>query len=211
MGKKDSSQYATHAEALNGIYIDFEGFQSGPPALLGILVDDSFEQVVFDPELLSAALATGLRFAFLDDEGRSLIQLSQRHDHCIFAFTRRELGVFEEYTSVADQIRVVYRDSHKIAKRWFKRFHSEEELPDWSLLSFLQFIGCPPPRYLGIKKATKHLRAVRDQIASKGSFNAITGNARGHWTKLLKHNELDCTLMRELTLRATAELEGLKW
>ncbi len=209
MGKKDPSQYATHAEALNGIYIDFEGFQSGPPALLGILVDDSFEQVVFDHGLLLAALAKGLRFSVLEIEALAITQLSQLEGRCVFAFTRRELNVFEEYTSVANQIRAVYRDSHKIAKRWFKRLHSEETLPDWSLLSFLEFIGSPPPKYLGIKKSTKRLRAVKDMIEKRGSFD-LTPTVNRHWTNILKHNELDCTLMRELTLRATAELRLLE-
>ena len=120
-----------------------------------------FEQVVFDPGLLSAALATGLRLALLGNEALALAQMSQRGGRCIFAFTWRELNVFGEYTVVADQIRAVYEDSHKIAKRWFKRFHSEESLPDLSLLSSLRFIGSPPPKHLGVKKSTKRLLGAR--------------------------------------------------
>ncbi len=41
--------------ARDAIYIDFEGFQDQPPALLGILVGGEFEQVVFDRSLAEAA------------------------------------------------------------------------------------------------------------------------------------------------------------
>ena len=43
------------------IYLDFEGFTTGAPALLGVLIDDSFETIVLDPTLSPAAQEKGLR------------------------------------------------------------------------------------------------------------------------------------------------------
>lgn len=46
---------ATHAltpdAVRRGIYLDFEGFADGPPAILGVLIDGAFETLVLDPSL----------------------------------------------------------------------------------------------------------------------------------------------------------------
>ncbi|MFG0251656.1 MAG: hypothetical protein ACF8NJ_02140 [Phycisphaerales bacterium JB038] len=51
----------TSADAARAIYLDFEGFTNEAPALLGVLVDDSFETLVLDPVLRPAAEDRGLR------------------------------------------------------------------------------------------------------------------------------------------------------
>ena len=51
----------TPEEAEKAIYIDFEGFIRSPPMLLGILIEDNFEQVVLLQSLTKAAIAKKCR------------------------------------------------------------------------------------------------------------------------------------------------------
>lgn len=43
-------------EAFRAIYIDFEGFNDMAPTFAGVLIEDSFEQVLFDIDLALAGL-----------------------------------------------------------------------------------------------------------------------------------------------------------
>ncbi len=45
----------TLAEAERAIYIDFEGFENKSPHLIGVLIDDTYQSIVLDPELTLAA------------------------------------------------------------------------------------------------------------------------------------------------------------
>ena len=60
MRKHQESRRATPAEARSGIYIDFEGRKGECPSLIGILIDERFEQVILDPVLAPPARAKGL-------------------------------------------------------------------------------------------------------------------------------------------------------
>ena len=57
----DPMNHARADEASSAIYIDFEGFTDQAPALIGILKDNVFTQVVLDDRLKSAAEAKDLR------------------------------------------------------------------------------------------------------------------------------------------------------
>ena len=67
------------------IYIDFEGFMDKTPSLLGILVEDEFEQVVLDPSLRLAAIAKDLRISTLEAEVRSLVKRCEQEGRKIVA------------------------------------------------------------------------------------------------------------------------------
>ena len=66
--KKNPHASISSAEAERAIYIDFEGFQDKSPSLIGVLVENDFEQIVLDPELESAARAKSMRLVNLSDE-----------------------------------------------------------------------------------------------------------------------------------------------
>ncbi|UCH24956.1 MAG: hypothetical protein JSV66_13525 [Trueperaceae bacterium] len=200
----DKSRRASHKEAVRGIYLDFEGFKDSPPALLGISVDEAFEQVVLDPALALAAEAKGLRVSTLPKEMKRLMKESKKTGRFIFAYSRHEAKVVGEHTKFGEKFEAVYKDGRKIAKRWFKKEHSKDALPDWSLQSFMRFIGSSRPRYLGYGNATSRLQDVRDMLEQRGSYEALTPVAKGKWTRLLNYNRYDCTGLKALMVHATA-------
>ena len=207
--RSDPARHASYSEAVRGIYIDFEGFKDTSPALLGLLregSDEQFEQIVFDDELEAAAVAKGLRTGRLDAEIERLIAGAKSEERMIFAFTRHEQHVVNSYTSHGDDFRPLHKDAHKIASRWYNRYHRGEELRDKSLRGFQEFMGNPRPTFMGLQQATKRLRDVRNMLKAKGSYEALTPVAKGKWGKLLAHNRMDCTCLRQLMLMATKEM-----
>jgi hypothetical protein len=55
-----SEKKITEEEAVRAIYIDFEGFEAREPSLIGISIDNHFDQIILTPSLKSAAEAKGL-------------------------------------------------------------------------------------------------------------------------------------------------------
>lgn len=193
----------TPKEAFRAVYLDFEGLMKDPPALAGWACEFDLTRVVLDQRLEPAARKRGLSvmnfeefidevIARCEDEGRVIVGFSQAEKNTVDRYTSRDLSPF-------------YRDARLIAKRWVNRLHPDAEVA-WELKDLLEFIGFPWPRYLGEKKATKKIRYVREMLERKGSFEELTGTAKRHWTNLLTYNMIDCLGMRDLVMRAGAEL-----
>ena len=203
--KKNPHASISSTEAGRAIYIDFEGFQDKSPSLIGVLIEDKFEQIVLEPELGSAASAKSMRLANLDDEVLRLIDLSRQEDRYIVAYSQHELNVIKEY---ADRdISDIYRDARMIAKKWKVKFHRESAAKCKALKDYLSFIEYPRGAYLGEKKSTSRIKAVQEMIRTRGEYEKLTPVAKAKWTKLLEHNEIDCKGMKALVLRAAQELE----
>jgi predicted nuclease of restriction endonuclease-like RecB superfamily len=193
-------------EAERGIYIDCEGFAEQSPALIGILIGDNLEQVLLDQELEPIAIAKGHRMSSLTEVAMQLAQQSEREERPIIAYSQHELNLLMKYARI--DISKVYRDARMIAKRWKNILHPDVPLKSRSLKDFLEFIGFTRLKYLGYRKSTKRLNAVREMLRRKGSFDALTPVVKAQWTKLLVHNAIDCRGMRALVLRAASELES---
>ena len=200
------TRHATPTEAQRGIYIDFECMKDEPPALVGVLLEDHFEQIVFDPVLQPASMAKHLRTNTLEAEIRRLLDLCESQGRCVFAFTRHELNVTYEYTILGVNLEDFYRDGHKIAKRWFNILHHGESIDGWRLQDFQKFTRQPRPAYLGNQKAAKSIRDVRNMLIRRKEYERLTPVAKGKWTRLLDYNRLDCIDLREIVLLATEEL-----
>ncbi len=191
-------------DADRAIYIDFEGFADHSPTLLGILIGDQFEQVVLDSELTSAADAKGMRLSTVAAEASQLQARSLGEQRVVVAYSQHELNVLRTYAQT--EIGEVYRDARKIAKRWINRLHPDAPIQEWTLKEFLKFIEHPRGNHLGFQQSTARIRAVRDMLRKKRSYDALTPVAKAKWTKLLDHNEIDCRGMRALVQRAASEL-----
>jgi hypothetical protein len=192
------------SEAERGIYIDCEGFEDQAPTLIGVLIGDDLDQIVLDPELQPAAIAKGLRVSVLSKEASRLQQLSVREERLIVAYSQHERNLLMTYAQI--DITDCYRDALMIAKRWKSILYPEAWLNGRGLKDFLEFIGFPRGVHLGHQKSTKRIKAVRDMLRVKGSFEALTPVKKAQWTKLLEHNAIDCRGMRALVIRASAEL-----
>lgn len=204
--RRSTERRISLAEAERGIYVDLEGFQAKPSALVGILVGDELEQVVFDPELRSAAEAKGLRVSSFPSEAARILDQAVREDRVVVGYTQHERDLFAKWGGV--DLGEHYRDAHKIAKRWKKKLHRGEHIAGWGLKDFFSFIGYEVPSHLGRTNTTNRLRAVLEMLSKRGSYEALSPTKKRQWTNLLTYNQHDCRGMRELVLRAARELEG---
>jgi hypothetical protein len=188
----------THAEAERAIYIDFEGFEKKAPHLIGVLIDDTYQSIVLDPELALAAEAKQLPVMGLEDVVESLLRQSVQEDRYIVGFSYHEKDTVLKYAGIDISHR--YRDAHKVAKTGANRLRGDKP-ENWELVTFLKFIGFEYTNY-GQQKVTKWLRAVIGMSNKKGSLEACTSTVKGHWTKLQKYNEQDCRGTKALMLHA---------
>ena len=122
----------------------------------------------------------------------------------IVAYSEHEWNLFSKYAEI--DIADHYCDARKLAKRWRNRLHPDRPLPNHGLQDFLRIINFPRRPYLGQKKSTKRIKAVKDMVLSRGSFEALTSTKKAQWTKLLEHNAVDCWGMRALVIHAALEL-----
>jgi hypothetical protein len=194
----------TRNQAERAIYIDFEGFEDTAPSLLGILVGESLEQVVFDHRLSLAAKAKGLPIETLQECISRLQARSAAESRLIIAYSQHEKNVIRNFADV--DLTGQYRDARKILKRWKNRCHRDAAIPGWGLKDFFTFMNYPRGTYLGERKTTSRLRAVADMLKKKGSYELLTPVVKSKWTKLLEHNKIDCIGMRDLILHAAGEL-----
>lgn len=194
----------SQAEAERAIYIDFEGFEGHSPSLLGILIDNSLEQVVFDTRLSLAAEAKNLRVTTLRDTVINLLAKSEAEGRLIVAYSQYEKNVIEEFAQA--DLTGPYRDARMIAIRWRAICHRDRSLNGRGLKDFLEFISFPRGSHLGEKKSTSRLKSVGDMLARKESYQALTPVVKAKWTKLLEHNDIDCRGMCALVVLAAKEL-----
>ena len=198
MSLKKQFSDITLEQAERAIYIDFEGFEKKAPHLIGVLIDDTYQSIVLNPELALAAEAKQLTAKSLKDVVESLLRQSLQEDRYIVGFSYHEKNVVQEYAGINISDR--YRDAHKVAKTWANRLRGDKP-ENWELVTFLKFIGFEYTNY-GQSLVTKWLRAVIGKSNKEGSLGACTPTVKSHWTKLLLYNEQDCRGTKALMLHA---------
>jgi hypothetical protein len=203
--KRSPHSIISSADAERATYIDFEGFTGKTPALLGILIEDRFEQVILDEQLLPVASATGLRSSSLIAEAKRLLDFSVAEERFIVAYSQHELKVIAEFANLDLSDR--YRDARMIANRWRSSVHPDKRVKAKGLKDYLELIEYRRPAHLGNQKSTKRLKAVRDMLRVRKTYQALSPVKKQHWTKLLSHNRIDCYGMQVLVVRAASELE----
>lgn len=181
--------------------MDFEGFEDGAPVIVGCVVEYDFGQMVVDERFYPVTYPTGCKFREFSDVVEDVVARCRDESRVLVAFTRHELNVIEEYTSI--DARPIYRDAHKIARRWINR-----AVTDRTFDQFMEFLGYDKPTHFGDGKTTHRLRSVLKglQARGKGSYEDLTRVQKAKWTKLLQYNRVDCLGMRDLVLRAASEI-----
>jgi hypothetical protein len=195
----------TGAQIERAVYLDFEGCMHAPPSLAGVRCENEFHQTVFDDALEPAAFAKGLGSRHLDDFLTELLRRCQEEGRQLIAFSQYEIDEAALWARI--DLSPVYCDGKRIAKRWVNRAGRGDELEDWSLKSFLRFIGFPRPSNLGISQASSRLLYVRSMLIRQGTYQGLTPTAKAKWTKLLAHNKIDCDGLRALLRATTSPLE----
>jgi hypothetical protein len=200
MPTRQTTQPISSSDVIRAFFIDFEGFAGSTPALLGILVDGMFEQVVLDERLSEAARAKGLRVSSLLAEVEHLLTRCEQEGRQIVAFSQYERNTILDHCGI--DLGAAYRDARKAGKRWWNRTHEAGSLPRRDLKSFLTQIDYYRPAYLGEKKSTHRIRGVLEGLQARGSYERLTVTQKGKWTRLLQHNRIDCFGMAALVSQA---------
>lgn len=192
-------------EAFRGVYVDFEGFEDEPPVIVGCVVEYDFGHVVVDERFYPVTYPTGCKFREFSDVIKNAVARCRDESRVLVGFTRFELNVIEEYTGI--DARPIYRDAHKIARRWINRVH-DGAVADRTFDQFMGFLGYDKPTHFGDGKATHRLRSVLKGLQARGkeSYEDLTRVQKAKWTKLLEYNRVDCLGMRDLMLRAASEI-----
>jgi hypothetical protein len=184
--------------ARRGIYIDLRGVRGRAPVICGLLVEERFDQVIFDTDFADAALARELRINSLESEVLALLQAVREDGRCLFGFSPEALNALA-HGRMAEQLRPFYRDGQQVGADWCAR-RGKDGRSSSSLGAMLSLIGAILPLHLESKATTKRLRDVRVMMQARGAFDAMTPIGKGKWTKLLKQNRARCEGLRTLML-----------
>jgi len=206
--RKNPHALISSKEASKAIYIDFEGFVDKPPTLIGILIEDHFEQIIFEDGLRSAADAKGMRVSSLNEVIDKLYSVCADEGRLIVAYSQHEINVIRKYTN--RDISDIYRDARMIARRW-KSICFDRSAPIRkckALKDYLTYLEFPRGSYLGEKKSTARIKAVLEMSKRRGNYDALTPVVKAKWTKLLEHNQIDCIGMKALVETASRALES---
>ena len=176
-------------EAASAVYVDFEGYEESTPALIGCLVEGHFAQVVTDPALYVAGGAKRLETTEFISAWSVIEDRARMEDRKIVAYSTHEMKIVLEYcdTDIFD----IFVNARTVIKSWWNRTGARPRPTDWGQKAVERALGLKRPRHLAGGNATRRLRFVSDQIATRGSFDALTPTAKAKWTKLLRYNELD--------------------
>lgn len=219
------------AEIGTAIYLDFEGpgrspgaDSAPPPWFVGILDPLDAEQdpriVVFDPVLQIAGNATGCERGNLRQTLLELIERAELGDRVLVAWSTRELEVARTTLGTKDFERFAarYRNAISLCRRWARVCHPEwkfrsgtrgngSRLRKNALSNYAEALGLRWDSGSGPGITAGQIRYAREQLAKKGTFEAMTAVSKGKWTKALKHNRLDLEIMRKVCVAASGELE----
>ncbi len=183
------------AEAERAIYIDFEGFIKEAPALIGILVEDSFEQLVLDAKFSGAAaykdpiqvkpgqlLVSDLLARSLNEERRIVAFSTLEKEQCM-----RWYGI---------DISQCYVNAKSVAGRWVRKVDPAARCR--TLKDFEIFTGYQRSRDTGYQKNTSCLNAALRDLERYGELRNPA--PKKHWTNLRKHNRQDVEAMKHIVM-----------
>ena len=232
MPKQRKPSVPTPDEARRAIYIDFEGTgkEDDPPTLLGALwkPDRSenlvFEQYVFEPIFESAVevktqnhpatkhSATAHIFSVTSNHALGQIaRLASGEQRRVFAWSTHDMTKIKD---LGVEREPPVENAIPGARVWKNKFHSDVEFRRErrggrnTLANYRRLIEYPVPSILDRGNVAHRIRAIREQLTTRGCYDALTAAKKRHWTKLLHHNWYDCDGMREVVMRAAADLES---
>jgi hypothetical protein len=210
----------TTDEVERGIYIDFEGRVGRRPALLGVFDPEAdtemqVRQIVLEPGLAPAATASDLEVAGIERQVEALVALAERDGRPLIGWSSREPHAVRDHCSpeLAARFEASYRDARKAARSWRRR--TGRQLPASStvrghaLSRYARLIGYEASSSLWGIGSARIIADLEDAFGRGATWDQLgRGNARwrrkGRWTRMLRHNELDCRATYEVARVATA-------
>jgi hypothetical protein len=209
-------------EARRGIYIDFEGRQTGPPVLLGVLWvsrqrrEPRLVRYVVDPGFRSAAAPPRTQVRPLSRAIELLVKRATDQGRLIIGWSSHELDIVQNFCpEMADRFETVYRDSKRVAKRWrsIKQpdldIERDERKRKHRLDAYAAIFGLPRPMDLGLKDVGMALGRIGSALESS-DFGRIADRRKLEWEMILRHNEFDCRATRHVCISGLEALgEGI--
>ena len=196
-------------QARRALYIDFEGTMTDPASFLGIACEGEWEVIVVEealwPTVSHGARGGSIRQATIREALTELRNRAKRESRTIVAWSTRELDEIQSTLPDAGPEAAWWTanliNALPIAKRWAKQnsvpiraipsTHGGRE-NRYSLTGFMEAVGFEVPKTFGPGNSAQRIRHVRTQLATRGSFEALTRTAKGKWSRGLQHNRYDC-------------------
>lgn len=191
----------TSLEVVRAIYIDFEGFKDAAPTFAGVLIEDQFQQVVFDEDLALAGASNKLNVVSPREFLGALVDKAKFENRRIIGYSSHEKNVFSKFFCY--DIAPYYADARLIAKQLRKTVLEEFNPKPKTLTEYLNAVGYPK-KDTAIKKTTSRISSVKNMLLAKrdkygdGAFDELTHTTKGKWTRVLNHNHDDVFGMKYL-------------
>ncbi len=183
------------AEAERAIYIDFEGFEKDAPALLGVLIDGAFEQIILDEKFQGAAsYQNPMRFVPGKQLISELLDRSIKEDRRIVAFSAHEKEQCMRWYQI--DISKQYVNARIVARMLSKGIEREEK--PRTLKEYEQLTGFVRKKDTGQRLNTKCLREALKDLERYGAL--LNKGRRTGWTKLREHNRQDVEAMKHIVM-----------
>jgi hypothetical protein len=203
LGSIGAHRSITLEEAERAIYIDFEMRVKDPPALIGVLMEGAFDQVILAPGLMKAVGRGKTTFYSLLEVVEGLYRLCLEEERQLVAYSQHERNVIHHFTGL--DVGPIYRDARMIAVDWRKTFHPNWRTKSNKLKTFLRQINYLRAEDVEDTEPAAWIDQVTKGLKRAGKFSELTDKQKAAWKRLLDYNWNDCDGMRELTLRAARE------
>jgi hypothetical protein len=207
-------------EAEWALYIDFEGPAPSkaeldvelPPVLLGILSEETWEQVIVDKDFYGAAdyssdtYKLSSRARSLPKEHRALVEQCLDEGRVLVGFGDHERDALLTFgdPSLESETMAVYRNAEPTLHAGING--NAPLLKRRSLTYYRKRYGWPEmPEVLDRRKTGPRIADVRKVLIAprnKGRFGSYATAAKGKWTKVKQRNHRDCWDLRGMVIHA---------
>ena len=204
---KASSARLTALEAMNAIYIDYEGNIKVPPTLLGWYVDGDYMASIIEPVFETCENRYKAKGIFLEDHSDlalRLIQQAEDEGRLIVSWSEHDFLQMSKVLKPKDheRLKAIYRNAIRTARPWYRKKYGP--LPQEASLDFFEdLLGFYVPERFGVGLVGNSLRLIRSQIVDGRGYADLTNAARDGWTTVVRHNKLDLEGMAFVLRRIT--------
>ena len=196
-------------EAINAIYIDYEGNIKLPPTLIGWYVGGVYKASILEPFFETCENRYTAKGIVVEDHAQlalRLIQQAEDENRLIVSWSEHDYLLMSKVLIPKDfeRLKFVYRNAIRTARPWYRKKYGP--LPEKASLDFFEdLLGFQVPERFGLGLVGKALGLIRGQIQEGRSYAELTNAAREGWTTVVRHNKLDLEGMAHVLRVMTTE------
>jgi len=206
---KASNAKLSAEEAINAIYIDYEGNIKLPPTLIGWYVGGVYKASILEPFFETCENRYKAKGIFIEDHAQlalRLIQQAEDENRLIVSWSEHDYLLMSKVLIPKDfeRLKFFYRNAIRTARPWYRKKYGP--LPEKASLDFFEdLLGFQVPERFGLGLVGKALGLIRGQIQEGRSYAELTNAAREGWTTVVRHNKLDLEGMAHVLRVMTTE------